>query len=167
MKNYFSILIISIAVLITSASCKKTVNEVEILSVNCKIDGRVWTSYSDDFKLSAAKCRISNNGEEVFITATNTRLSEKIGITIATPGQKVVEGKYKLNIDNYLTGRYYLFDVGYFVTGQGYQGEVEIISIDKIKSRITGKFHYSCYNERSKKSVEITEGNFNIPYTVH
>ena len=167
MKNYFSILIIPIAVLITSASCKKTVNEVDILSVNCKIDGRTWTSYSDDFKLSAAKCRISKNGEQVFITATNTRLSEKIGILISTPGKLIIEGKYDLNSQSFLSGTYYLFNVGQFVTGNGYQGEIEIISIDKIKSRITGKFHYSCYNEQTKKSVEITEGNFKLPYSIH
>ena len=167
MKNYSSILIIPIAVLITSVSCKKTINDVEILSVDCKIDGRVWTSYSDDFKLSDAQCRLSNNGEKVFITATNTRLSEKIGILISTPGKLIIEGKYDLNSQSFLSGTYYLFNVGQFITGNGYQGEVEIISIDKIKSRITGKFHYSCYNEQAKKSVEITEGNFNIPYTVH
>ena len=167
MKNYFSTLIMPIAVLITSASCKKTVNEVDILSVNCKIDGRVWTSYSDDFKLSAAGCRISKNGEQVFITAINTKLSSDLAILISTPGVKVIEGKYDLNSQSFLSGTYYLFNVGQFVTGNGYQGEVEIISIDKIKSRITGKFHYSCYNEQAKKSVEITEGNFNIPYTVY
>ncbi len=167
MNNYFLALLMPLAILLSSASCKKQASETRKGPVNCKIDGRPWSSYSDDFKLSDAECRISNNGEQVFITATNTKLSEKVGITIATPGQKVVEGKYNLNIDNYLTGRYYLFNTGQFITGNGYEGEVEIISIDNVKSRITGKFQYSCYNEQAKKSVVITEGNFNLQYTVH
>lgn len=148
------------------ASCKK-LNDLVKGDVTCTIDGRSWTSYADDFKLREAECKISNKGEQVFITATNTKTSENVGILISTPGVVVSKGKYTLNSDIYLSGSYYLFDVGQFITGNGYQGEVEILSIDTVKSRIAGKFHFSCYNEKNKQAVVVSEGRFDIRYTIH
>ncbi len=164
MKNFTDFLILALFLILTSASCKKNSDEPLNAAVSCKIDGRAWQSYSDDFKLSGSRGEVTRNGDRVSMFATNTKTSEKIGITISTPGKTVTEGKYIINSKSFLYGSYYLYDVGQFITGAGYQGEVELISIDKVTSQITGKFQYSCYNENTKKSVIITEGNFKVHY---
>lgn len=167
MRNLMNFLILPLLVVLASVSCKKNSEELAKGDVTCKIDGRSWTSYSDDFKLAEAYGEVTYNWERVSINATNTKTSEKIGITVSTPGQPVVEGKYVLNSESFLTGSYYLSNVGHFITGKGYQGEVEIISIDRVKKQIVGKFNYTCYNDQTKQSVNITEGNFKVEYNLN
>ena len=165
MKILSNCCLLLLFIFLTSESCKKS-EEAPNGDVTCKIDGRGWTSYSDDFKLSEADGEVTRNWERVSINATNTKTSEKIGITVSTPGKVVTEGKYVLDSKNFLSGSYYLLNVGQFITGDGYQGEVEIISIDKTKSEITGKFQYNCYSQVTKQSVVITEGIFKVHYNL-
>lgn len=166
MKRSRFIILLQLLFILPLASCEK-LNDLVKGDVTCKIDGKPWSSFSDDFKLAEAYGEVTYNWERVSINATNTKTSEKIGFTVSTPGKPVLEGKYVLNSESFLTGSYYLFNVGHFITGKGYQGVVEILNIDTVKSRIVGKFHFSCYNEENKQAVIVSEGRFDTQYTIH
>ena len=148
------------------ASCEKLTDLVKG-DVSCKIDGKSWTSFADDFKLDDAEGRISNNGERVRIMATNTKTSERIDILISTPGKPIAVGKYILNSQSHITASYYLSNVGQFTTGNGYQGEVEITGIDKERFQIKGKFNFSGYNELIKRAVVVSDGRFDVDYMLY
>ena len=39
--------------------------------------------------------------------------------------------------------------------------------LDKSKKLIGGTFHFDAYNEHTDDSARVTEGQFNLYYTVH
>jgi len=98
-------LILPLAILLSSASCKKTSTEIAS-GFYCKVDGKQWTPYSGDFKLREAECQIGNKGSSIFITATNTKSLEDFAIAVYSVRKVVTEGKYALNSDKYFFGSY-------------------------------------------------------------
>lgn len=158
------LLVLPLAILLSSASCKKNTPEIAT-GFLCKIDGKQWAPYSGDFKLREAECQIGNKGESVFITATNSKSLEHFAISVYSVGKIVTEGKYALNSDKFFFGNYRDSAISDFITGNSYEGEIEIIKIDKAKSRIIGKFYFNCYNQKLNQSHSITEGSFNLLYT--
>ena len=165
MKRFIT-LFLPLAILLSSTSCKKTAPEIST-GFYCKIDGKQWGTYSGDFKLREAECKISDKGASIFITAINSKTSEDFAIAVISPGTAIVEGKYPLNSNKYFFGIYGNPVLGDFSTGNGYEGEIEITKIDKVKSRITGKFYFNCYNQKVNQSRSITEGTFNLLYTMY
>jgi len=159
-------LILPLAIFLSSASCKKDSTKIES-GFTCKIDGKKWNTYSDDFKFRETNCQITEKGESIFIKAYNTNLSENFSIIVHSVGKVVAEGKYPLNSNAYFVGLYGNPTYGNFITGNGYEGEIEIIKIDKDNSRISGKFHFTGYNDKAKQSRSITEGTFNILYLIY
>ncbi|RYX85562.1 hypothetical protein EON73_02905 [bacterium] len=161
--NRLITLILPLALFLSSASCKKDSTKIES-GFTCKIDGKRWRTYSSDFKKMEDECHITKNGESIFIKAVNTNSLEHFSILVESPGKIVTEGVYALNSDRYFYGSYRAPDVGDLITGNGYEGQIEIIKIDKENSRIIGKFNYTCHSDLTKQSRTITEGQFNIMY---
>ncbi|RYX85561.1 hypothetical protein EON73_02900 [bacterium] len=157
-------LILPLAILLFSVSCKKDSTKIES-GFTCKIDGKRWRTSTSDFKVRENDCRISQKGESIFIKARNS--GEDFALLVHTAGKIVTEGRYPLNSNAYLVGVYGNPSYGDFITGNGYEGEIEIIKIDKEQSRISGRFHFIGYNDKVKQSRSITDGTFNILYLTY
>ncbi|WP_069660444.1 DUF6252 family protein [Arcticibacter eurypsychrophilus] len=145
-------------------ACKKSNNEPDS-GFKCKVNGKTWRPYNDDFKSREAEIHLQHNGEDIFIQATNSRSREAVGVGIYTPGKRILPGKYTLDSK---TGRRGFYDKNAthesFYTQSGYEGVLEILKIDTIKSRISGTFYFKAYDETSKLSVDVTKGEFNLTY---
>lgn len=165
MKRTRFILLLQLLFILPLASCEK-LNDLVKGDVTCKIDGRAWTSFEDDFKLSDVDCIISNNGEQIYIVAINTKTSDDLSILITTPGKVISGGSYELSSDRYNFGSYYDPQSNKFITGNGYKGTIEIKSIDKVKMRISGSFQFIAFDAKTNKSISITDGQFDTDYTV-
>lgn len=72
-------------------------------------------------------------------------------------------GKYSLNSNRYFWGSYDKPN-GDFINGDGYEGEIEIIKIDRSTKKTSGKFYFNCHNKENNETLSITEGEFNIKY---
>jgi len=162
MKN--NLLFLLLFPLLMGASCKKDKDDISV-DFSCKLNGTVWNPFTDDFKLREAEAHLTNNGTELFIKAINTKSREDIGFGIYTQGIPIAVGKYMLNMSTMQYGYYSKNDFkGEFKTKTGFEGEAEIISIDKSGRKITGRFQFKCLNETTGDSVTITEGQFNLQY---
>ena len=163
MKNLVMIILIPF---LMGASCKPldgpeySVNQ----SFSAKVNGKIWRPFVDDFKLQETSCQIKVSFDAMSIRARNTRSSETIFIILSTPGSKLVVGKYPLNSTQYKVGT---FSSGQneYSTGSGYSGEIEISSIDTSKKKISGNFHYRCFNSVLNEVVEVSNGQFDLFYT--
>lgn len=77
----------------------------------------------------------------------------------------ITVGKYVLNSKSYMVGYFYnVAQQKEFTTGNGYEGEIEIINIDRTAKKIMGKFYFNCHNTENNETLSITEGEFNIKY---
>lgn len=162
MKNYLLFLLLTLV--LTSGSCKKSKDEISI-AFSCKLNGDTWNPYSGDLKLREAEAHLTNDGTELFIKGLNTKSHEDIGFGIYTPGTKISVGKYKLNMPTMQFGYYSKNDFkGEFKTKTGFVGEVEIVSFDKSRKTITGRFFFNGFNETTNTSIAITAGEFNLRY---
>jgi len=164
--KYLTTLILPLAILLSSASCKKTSVQTES-GFTCKIDGKIWHTATNDFKVRETDCEITEKGESISIKARNSGTGEDFALLIHSVGKVVTEGKYPLNSNAYFVGIYGVRSSGDFITGSGYDGEIEITQIDKVKSRIKGKFYFNCYNQKLNQSHAITEGTFNLLYITY
>lgn len=161
MKN--QLLFLLLLPMLMSVSCKKD-KEISV-AFSCKLNGNTWNPYSGDFKLREAEAHLTNNGTELFIKGLNTTSHEDIGFGIYTQGTEIVVGKYKLNMPTVQYGYYSKNNFeGEFKTKTGFVGEAEIVSIDKSRKKITGRFYFNCFNETTNTSIAITEGEFNLQY---
>jgi len=148
----------------TIGSCKKDNNEINA-NFKCKLDGTAWNAYSDDLKLSVAEAHLTNGDKEIFIKARNTKSREEIGFGIYTSAAMITPGRYALIMPTVQFGYYSKNDFkGEYKTKAGYEGELEIISLDKSAKRVSGKFRFKCLNETTLDASEITEGEFNLAY---
>ena len=163
MKNLTLTLIISIFILSTTVSCKKS-NAINNGGFSCKVNGQLWEPYIDDFKLQPTECTFTKSNTSIFIKAKNTKKKENFAILVSTPGKVISVGKYLLNSNIFLIGNYDKPN-GDFITGDGYEGEIEIIKIDSSTKKMTGKFFFNCYDKQTKESVSVTEGEFNLRYS--
>jgi hypothetical protein len=164
MKNLFLTLIIPLCILITSVSCKKS-NALKYGGFSCKVNGELWQPYTNDFKLQPTNCDITENGQTVVIKATNTNKRERFALMVSGTNKVITEGKYILNSKSYMVGYFYnSATLKEFTTGNGYDGEIEIIKIDRSTKKITGKFYFNCHNTENNETLNITEGEFNIGY---
>ncbi|WP_069660107.1 DUF6252 family protein [Arcticibacter eurypsychrophilus] len=145
-------------------ACKKSNNEPDS-GFKCKLNGKTWRPYNDDFKSQEAEIHLLNNGQEIFIRASNSRSREGVGIGVYTPGILIVPGKYTLKSKTHFSGSYYR-DATHesFYTQSGYEGVLEILKIDTIKSRISGTFYFKAYDETSKSMVDVTNGEFDLAF---
>ena len=165
MKNlpyFFSLL--PIIVLLFISSCDK--DEIDT-GFTCKVNGDRWRPFVDDFKLSETECHLTDNGETLFIKARNTNRRESFGILISTPGILISTKTYVINSDRFFSATYYENSSGpgdYYQTNSEYKGRIEIKNIDEVNKRITGTFYFDAYNEKTKQTVKISNGTFNIRY---
>ena len=158
------LVIILFSCLALQIACKKSNSEPDP-GFQCKLNGKTWRPYNDDFKSSEAEIHLLNNGESIFIQASNSRSREAFGIGIYSPGKPITPGKYILDRKTDFRGFYERRTTQeLFYTGSGYEGVLEILKIDKVKSRISGTFYFKAYNETSKSMVDITKGKFNLEY---
>ncbi|WP_069661299.1 DUF6252 family protein [Arcticibacter eurypsychrophilus] len=155
------------ACLTLTLACKKSNNEPDS-GFKCKLNGKKWRPYNDDFKSREAEIHLQNNGQEIFILATNSRSLEAIGVGIYTPGKRILPGKYTLDGK---TGPRGFYDNNAthesFYTQSGYEGVLEILKIDTVKLRISGTFYFKAYDETTKLSVDVTKGEFNLAYVTY
>ncbi|KHJ37373.1 hypothetical protein PBAC_24410 [Pedobacter glucosidilyticus] len=163
MKNLIKLITcLPVIIFLSAASCKK--DEIDA-GFTCKVNGERWRPFADDFKLQETECHLTNNNEELFIYARNTSRNEAIGFGVFTKGTKIKVGKYNLDQKQIMRG---FFDERIpgedFRTGNGYVGILDIITIDETNKRMTGTFFYDAYNEKTKQTVKITSGTFNLKY---
>ncbi|WP_262713590.1 DUF6252 family protein [Pedobacter aquae] len=86
-------------------------------------------------------------------------------IGIYTSGVKIKVGFYNLNQIQIMSAKFDELIPGEdFRTGNGYEGVLEIKSIDTVNRRMTGTFYFDPYNEKTKQTVKITSGTFNLKY---
>ena len=165
MKNL--IVLFAIVPFLLGASCKDETVQPDI-AFACKINGKDWRPYSNDFKLKATVCHLINNGETLHITAIHSTTHEDIGILVSTPGQLIKKQTYRLNSDRFFVGTYdKSVSGGEFITGNGYEGTVEIKNINHTDKSIEGSFHFKALNAATLEVVTITEGQFNLKYVTY
>lgn len=165
MKNLILTLIIPLCILLTAVSCQKS-NALKYGGFSCKVNGRLWEPYTNDFKLQPTECIISQEGKSISIRARNTNKNEHISILVNSLDNVITEGKYLLNSDRYFWGSYDK-PFGDFITGNGYEGEIEIIKIDRVTKKMTGKFFFNCNDKQTNETVNVTQGEFNLRYYVY
>ncbi|KHJ37372.1 hypothetical protein PBAC_24400 [Pedobacter glucosidilyticus] len=165
MKNLIKLITcLPVIIFLSAASCKK--DEIDT-GFTCKVNGERWRPFANDFKLQETECHLTNNGETLFIKARNTNSREHLGILVSTPGILISTKYYTINSNMFLSGTYDSNSSGpgdYFQTNSSYTGQVEIKSIDTVNKRMTGTFFYDAYNEKTKQTVKITSGTFNLKY---
>lgn len=163
MKNL--IVLFAIVPFLFGASCKDETVQPDI-AFACKINGKDWRPYENDFKLQETECHLTNNGTELFVFARNTTSREHIGFIVSTQGLPVQKGTYNINSDRYYVGFYNRNATSLnFSTGNGYEGTVEIKNINHTDRSIQGSFNFKAFNATSQEVVIITEGRFNLKYT--
>lgn len=162
MKNLYILLVLT--PFLFGASCKDETVKPE-MEFACKIDGKDWRPYSNDFKKPATECHLTQSGTDLFISSSNTRSREDIGFIVNTQGLPVQKGIYNINSDRYYVGFYSRNATSQnFSTGNGYEGTVEIKNINHIDRSIQGSFNFKALNPNTQEVVTITEGQFNLKY---
>ena len=146
-------------------SCKKNAVDPDA-SFSCQVDGKLWTPYSNDFKAPEIRCEVGKGYSDLFINARNTSAGESITLSVTPIDSTLRVGKYVLNSDRYMYGSMFKGRKDY-LTGPDYRGVVEILFIDKVNHKISGKFEFACYNSEVKQEIKVTKGVFNLShYTV-
>ena len=146
-------------------SCKKNAVDPDA-SFSCQVDGKLWNPYSNDFKAPEIRYYFGKNYKYLFINARNTSTGESITLIVTPPDSTFRVGKYELNSDRYMVGSMWKGQKD-FTTSPDYTGFVEILSIDKVNRKISGKFEFACYNNEVKEEIKVTNGVFNLShYTV-
>lgn len=146
-----------------AVSCKKDGDEIDSGFV-CKLNGKTWRPYVDDFKLQETQAHIIDKGATFYVLARNTRSREHISFAVSNSGKMVQIGTYELNSMKAPVGLYDKNDFqGVYSTKPGYEGTLEIIKIDDVLKRISGRFSFNAHNETTNESVSISNGSFNLP----
>ena len=164
MKN-FSILLIAISIVaLQLTACKKGLSQSDYLE--CRINGKKWRAYSGDFKHSAIRGIMFNNGKTVVVTGSN-ELFEDISVSFLSIENQIKVGIYKLFVRSGEGGKGSYskpIEGKNFTTLEGYEGELNIKLIDKEKRIISGTFYFNAIDEKSNETVTITDGKFQIMY---
>ncbi|TAH04123.1 MAG: hypothetical protein EAZ15_01415 [Sphingobacteriales bacterium] len=98
MKNLILTLIIPLCILLTAVSCQKS-NALKDGGFSCKVNGQLWSPYTDDFKLQPTECTLTQNGTSIFIKANNTKKREHFAILVSTPRATAFKKKCYISVN--------------------------------------------------------------------
>lgn len=130
----------------------------------CKVNGKVWRPANNDFKYGhAAEAHLIDDGNTFFVTAYQEGSRQSITISIFL-GIAIEPGTYYFKNSN---NSAVLVDPSNdlkFVTQQGYDGSLEIVSLDKVSKTVTGRFSFKALDNETNGVAEVTDGQFNLQY---
>lgn len=147
------------------SSCEKNEpNPTGSNTITCKVNGKDFKPKNDDWKKDATSAGVTNDTLGVGAVYFVGDVNEAIGFRIENFKGK---GTYTLNSskDNY--GRYYLEGMQTF-TDANHTGEVVITHHVPGNQRgiVAGTFSYTTVDPRTGQLYKITDGKFDMTYTV-
>jgi hypothetical protein len=149
-------------VTVLASGCKK----YDELNYNfiCKVNGDIWRPLSTDWKFgSEAEAHLIDDGKTFFVAAYQAGTRQIISFAIFLD-RDVTTGTYYFPGTRNSAG---LDDNGRnlsFTSQKGYTGTLQILTLDKEKTTVTGKFSFRALESNTKAEIKITEGKFNLKY---
>jgi hypothetical protein len=128
----------------------------------CKLDGKVYTPKSEDFKQSAKRAVLRNSNNMVVSGAII--ISNNSEIVVLDIGNFNGEGEYELAETGINSFGLYRFKDQYHYTNATYTGKVKITHFDRSKKIVSGTFDFKAQNAESKEVVHVSEGRFDLYY---
>ncbi|QPH39002.1 DUF6252 family protein [Pedobacter endophyticus] len=144
------------------AGCKKDDKITD--NFKCKVNGKVWRPGNTDFKYGhAAEAHLIDDGKTFFVTAYQEGSRQSITISIFL-GTNVEPGTYYFKNSTHSAVLVDPSNDLKFVTQQGYDGSIEIVSLDKGSKTVTGRFSFKALDTETNNVAEVTDGQFNLQY---
>jgi hypothetical protein len=155
--------LISLSLLVTvlAGACKKDeLND----NFKCKVNGQVWRPSNTDIKYGhEAEAHLIDDGKTFFVAAYQENSRQVISFAIFLDSE-VVPGTYNLpglkNSADYEDKSQNLK----FTAQPGYSGTLQILSLDRAKKTVTGRFSFKALEGNTKAVVDISEGEFSLQY---
>jgi hypothetical protein len=127
----------------------------------CKVDGKVYTPKSDDFKKSAKRAGL--NGDVLGIAGVISAANHYEVVSFRLENFSGV-GTYILDTENETFGNYRDKEDKVYKTNATYTGKVKITHFDQNKKIVSGTFDFKAQNAESKEVVHVSEGRFDLYY---
>ena len=143
-------------------------------TLGCRINGKVWVAEDSDEMFNRAFGVEGGYQRAIIDTLRNciwiqSRKNDRTGLQLYV--RKVNKpGVYPLNFNTGIspgTGvpknyGYYYDGTGRYVTGSRYTGTVNITRADTVTGIISGAFEFTAYDAKTKQTITVTEGRFDL-----
>ena len=176
MRPFLRLLIVAIFIIPTISQCKKKVQEPELppettigaMTFGCKINGKVFVPRDGRGKPGLYVQYVNlgvGGGWYLNISADNWIPSTPEGVTISTDSLLISQDSiypFKYRKKGF-PGALYEKGIRYDVTDNN-SGELKIKKFDSVNRIISGTFFFTGTDNSSGRTVNITEGRFDIRY---
>jgi hypothetical protein len=127
----------------------------------CKVDGKIFTPKSDDFKRSSKRATLDDGTMVIAGIRDFSEHSENISLVLKN---FIGEGVYDLIEEDVNSFGFYNLNGDRYYTNDTYTGKVRITHFDQSKKIVSGTFDFKAQDAESKEVVHVSEGRFDLYY---